>query len=365
MVIPGEATSNRYVANSEGAPPVPPPGGYRGAQRSRAPQLPPGAPQPPTGSASDGKPKRAWMGPVALAVAGAFVVVLLIVWNVGGSHTLYGFNMLAIQLAVLAVVLVALFTPGARRWGSLALAVCLVANVATIGAAGALTSAYTGNYENLKTDEQKFWEKYPGIKDEEPIYLIGAPSYEEYKADADEILLKVRERLTADFGFTWTEPADEMKRPIRNGYGGESWFFTYTSQKWMTNEAVHGVSDKTAVVNSINSVAADFGYDELYSLTQPGYRDDKVLEQLYGSAEPTEQAIWEFYTGDYDADFTLYVQMVDLSMDNADGKFRKDREDWNARTGEPLEGVIVYVVTGPTISEDDEVAFDELLSDYE
>ncbi|GAA2524788.1 hypothetical protein GCM10009860_00670 [Microbacterium mitrae] len=364
MVIPGEATSNRYVASSDGAPPVPPPGGYRGAQRSRAPQLPPGAPVPPRGSTAD-KPKRTWMGIAALIVAAVYVIVLVIVLNVGGSHTLYGFNMLALQIAVLVFVLVALFTPGARGWGSAALALCLVANVATVGAAGALTSAYTGNYENLKSDDQKFWEKYPGIKDEEPVYLIGGPSYEEYKADADELLGQVRNRLTTDFGFSWTEPADEMKRPIRNGYGGESWFFTYTSEKWMTNEAVHGVSDKTAVMNSINSVVNDFGYDDMYSLTEPGYRDDKVLEQLYGSAEPTEQAIWEFYADDYDANFTLYVQIVDLSMDTEDGRFRKDREDWNARSGEPLEGVILYVVTGPTISEDDEDAFDKLLAEYE
>lgn len=53
-----------------------------------------------------------------------------------------------------------------------------------------------------------------------------------------------------------------------------------------------------------------------------------MLEQLYGSAEPTEQAIWEFYADDYDANFTLYV-IVDLSMDTEDGRFRKDREDWN------------------------------------
>lgn len=359
MVIPGDATSNRYVSNSDGAPPVPPPGGYRGAGRSRIPQTAPATGQAPA------RPKRAWMGISALIVVAAFIIVLLIVWNLGGSHTLYGFNMLALQIGVLAFVLVAMFTPGARRWASVALALCLVANVATVGAAGALTSAYTGNYENLKTEDQKFWEKYPGIKDQEPIYLKGAPSYEEYKADADELLASVRDRLTTDFGFTWADPAAEMQRPIRNGYGGESWFFTYTSEKWMTNEAVHGVSDKTAVVNSINSAVADFGYDELYSLTQPGYRDDKVLEQLYGSVEPTEQAIWEFYTGDYDADFTLYVQIVDLSMDTADGRFLADREDWNRRTGEPLEGVILYVVTGPTISEDDEDAFDELLSAYE
>lgn len=364
MVIPGEATSNRYVANSEGAPPVPPPGGYRGAQRNRTPQLPPGTSTPPGGSV-DAKKKRVWMGRAALIVAVAFAVVLLIVWNVGGSHTLYGFNMLAVQIAVLAFILVALFTPGARKWASGALALSLLMNVATVGAAGAVTSAYTGNYENLKSDEQKFWEKYPGIKDQEPVYLIGAPSVEEYKADADELLLSVRERLTTDFGFTWTDPTDDMRRPIRNGYGGESWFFTYTSEKWMTNEAVHGVSDKTAVVNSINSVVDEFGYDELYSLTQPGYRDDKVLEQLFGSAEPTEQVIWEFYTGDYEANFTLYVQIVDLSMDNADGTFRKDREDWNKRSGEPLEGVNIYVVTGPTISESDEAAFDELLGEYE
>lgn len=74
----------------------------------------------------------------------------------------------------------------------------------------------------------------------------------------------MRNRLTTDFGFSWTEPADEMKRPIRNGYGGESRFFTYTSEKWMTNEAVHGVNDKTAVMNSINSVVNDFGYDDMY-----------------------------------------------------------------------------------------------------
>lgn len=364
MVIPGEATSNKYLGNDDGAPPLPPKGGYRGAKRAKSPELPAGAPVPTRTPEESKALKRKWIGIGSFVAAIIFGVVLLIVMVSGGSHALYTFNMLALQFAVLALILVALVSPGARAWGSAALAVTLVANIATIGAAGALTSAQTGNYENLKTDKQKFWEKYPGIKGDDASYVLQGPTVEELRTESETVSQQIKDRLSTDFGFTWATPAAEMERPIRNGYGGESWFFTYTSEKNMTNEAVHGEVDKLAVLAAINDVVANTEYGELYAMNEPGYRSDDVLEQIYGSADPAEQVIWEYYSSSWETPLAMYVTFVDLSKDET-GKFRTERESWQQKSGEQLEGVSIYFVSTATISEDDIDAFETLMKDYE
>ncbi len=61
---------------------------------------------------------------------------------------------------------------------------------------------------------------------------------EEVRAEADSLFTDIRERLTADFGFTWVQVGDEDVRPERNGYGGESMLSEYTSAAWATEQPV-------------------------------------------------------------------------------------------------------------------------------
>ena len=124
MVMDHEKQRARYVAGSEGAPPVPPPGGYRNARRQAGPVVQhPGAPaMSGTATAAEGaseekKPANAF-GWVALIVGILFALILLITLAVGATDALYGVTMLALQLVVVAVIIGALFTARGRTLGA-------------------------------------------------------------------------------------------------------------------------------------------------------------------------------------------------------------------------------------------------------
>src|SRR5690606_1688025 len=101
MVEP-EKQRARYVAGTEGAPPVPPPGGYQGARRAVA--APPyGAPVLPVietaTTPNDRQPANA-IGWIALVAGILFAIILLVMLFAGLTDAIYGVTMLTLQLVV-------------------------------------------------------------------------------------------------------------------------------------------------------------------------------------------------------------------------------------------------------------------------
>lgn len=368
MVEP-EKQRARYIAGTEGAPPVPPPGGYHGAKRvQQGPSAPPsGAPVPPvisTAEATQDKQPANVIGWVALVAAIVFAVVLLGTLLAGGTDALYGVTMLTLQLVVLAVVIAALFSRRGRVLAASALIVTLILNVATVGAMSALQTSASGNYRGEKTEEQKHEEAYPGIKDTSSSTILAQPSLEEVRAQSEEILAEIRRRLTAQFGYTWTEAGAENLRPERNGYGGESMLVQYTSVPWMTNEPIQDYDRKIAVMDVIEEVVTEYGMYGLYSFNEPSSgMDDSIQEKFYGSADPRMQNTWEYYSDNYPDPLRFYAVLYDLSNDST-GEFAGEREAQSARTGEPLEGLQIYFLAPQLLSEDDREEFETRMQEY-
>lgn len=362
----------RYVAGTEGAPPVPPPGGYRNARRQAGPltrrdQI--GAPAPSaTATASDAatetkKPASA-LGWIALATGILFAIVLLITLAVGATDTLYGVTMLALQLVVVAVIIGALFTGRGRTLAAVALAITLVFNVATVGGVGALQTSASGSYDGMKTDEQKHEEAYPGIKGTDPQDALRQQSLEEVRSEADGLFAEIRDRITAEYGYEWVQVGDEDLRPERNGYGGESMLIEYTSIGWATTDPIQDYSTKLDVMATIDSVVAEHGLPPLYSFNgEFSGLDPSMIAKLYGSEDPREQHTWEYYTDNYPDPMRLYANVYDLSNDPT-GDFLKTREAQSARTGEPLEGLQMVVLASAVLSEADRAEFEAKLEDY-
>lgn len=371
MVMDHEKQRARYVAGTEGAPPVPPPGGYRNARRQAGPVTTqvPGAPAASAtataseASAAERKPANA-LGWSALIVGILFALILLITMAVGATDALYGVTMLALQLVVVAVIIGALFSSRGRRFAVIALAITLVFNVATVGGIGALQTSASGSYDGMKTDEQKHEEAYPGIKDTDPQDALNQQSLEEVRAGADELFADIRERITAEYGYEWVKVGDEDLRPERNGYGGESMLIEYTSVGWATTEPIHGYSLKLDVMNTIDQVVAEHGMPPLYSFNgEYSGLDPSVIAKLYGSEDPSRQHTWEYYTDNYPDPTRLYANIYDLSNDPT-GDFLTNREAQSARTGEPLEGLQMVVIASAVLSEADRAEFEERLKDY-
>jgi len=367
MVEP-EKQRARYIAGTEGAPPVPPPGGYHGARRvQQTPAaLPQGAPLPVFSSAQepDEKKPASVIGWIALVTAILFAVVLLGTLLAGGTDALYGVTMLTLQLVVLAVVIAALFSRRGRVLAASALVVTLLLNVPTVGAMSALQTSASGNYQGEKTEEQKHEEAYPGIKDVSSSTILAQPSLEQVRTQSEEILAEIRSRLSAQYGYTWTEAGTENLRPERNGYGGESMLVQYTSVPWMTNEPIQDYDRKVAVMDVIEEVVTQYGMYDLYSFNEPSSgMDDSIQEKFYGSADPRSQNTWEYYSDNYPDPLRFYAVIYDTSHDST-GEFIGEREAQSARTGEPLEGLQIYFLAPELLSEADREEFETRMKEY-
>ncbi|MGO1852630.1 MAG: hypothetical protein ACTH0V_04385 [Microbacteriaceae bacterium] len=360
MVDPKRA---RYIAGVEGAPPVPPLGGYHGARRVE------GAPTPSSPIVSSAEapaekqPANA-IGWIALVAAILFALVLLGTLLAGLTDLLYGVTMLTLQLVVAGVVVAALFSSRGRVLGASALVITLMLNVATVGATSALQTSASGSYDGQKTDEQKHEEAYPGIKDLSAGEILRQPSLEEVRAQSDAALAEIRSRLSERFGYTWTEAGAEDLRPERNGYGGESMLVQYISVPWMTNEPIHDDNRKLAVMGVIEDVLIEYGMYGMYSFNEPSSTlDDTILEKFYGSTDPRSQHTWEWYSDNYPDPLRFYAMIYDLSNDPA-GELRAEREAETAKTGEPLEGLQIYFLAPELLSEADRAEFEERMQEY-
>lgn len=368
MVMDHEKQRARYLAGAEGAPPVPPPGGYRNARRQSGPTAAPIAPVPIPGAAAtletEKKPANP-LGWIALSAAILFALILLGALFAGGTDVLYGVTMLALQLIVVAVIIASLLSPRGRMLGAIALVVTILFNVATVGGLSALQTSASGNYDGAKTDEQKHAEAYPAIKGTDPQQTLSQQSLEEVRAQSEELFADIRARLTDEFGFTWVKVGDEDLRPERNGYGGESMLVEYTSTGWATNEPVQDFGQKLDVMAAIDEVVVDHGLWDLYAFNDPSVSgmDPSMIAKLYGSDDPRTQDTWEYYTENYPDPLRFYANIFDLSHDD-DGGFRTAREAQNARTGEPLEGLQLFVIASGVLSEADRAEFEEKLKEY-
>lgn len=353
----------RYVAGAEGAPPVPPPGGYHGARRTVSPSAAPAAIVSSAQAPSEKQPANA-IGWIALVAAILFALVLLGALLAGGTDLLYGVTMLTLQLVVVGVIVAAILTPRGRVLGASALIVTLMLNVATVGAMSALQASASGSYQGEKTAEQKHAEAYPGIKDTSAGEILAQPSLEEVREQSDAALAEIRERLSDRFGYTWTEVGAEDLRPERNGYGGESMLVQYISVPWMTNEPIQDYDRKLAVMGVIEDVLVEHGFYGMYSFNDPGSSlDDTILQRFYGSTDPRTQHTWEWYTDNYPDPLRFYAVTYDLSNDPA-GELLAEREAETAKTGEPLEGLQIYFLAPELLSEADRAEFEERMQEY-
>jgi hypothetical protein len=353
-VVSPRGDRSRYTGASQGAPPPPPPGGYRAARR-----VPP--PPPPAVSAPAVKVRSSILSRIALGAAATLALVLLIMWAARATGAIYAGVTLALQLAVVVAVVAALVDIRGRRLGGIALAIVLVINVGTIGAASAL-SFHPGSVV-VADPEADHWAAYPGISGQSESEILARPSLEEVQQTADVVLAAVRARLTSEFGFEWVEGVAGGIRPERNGYGGESMLVQYRSSNWATTTPITDHGLKLQVMNTISEVLVEHGfwYSVAFNEPESGF-DPAYLERLYGSDDPRTQPMWEWYSDNEPDPMKVYSTLIDLTHD--DGSFRAAREGQVGSSGEPIEGLRLMVLVPEVLSEADVQEFQERMEEY-
>ncbi|MBS1673681.1 MAG: hypothetical protein JSS74_06925 [Actinobacteria bacterium] len=362
--------SSRYVSDSAGAPPLPPPGGYRGARREL---LGTPAPSPVIEQAQrdgmrlsgDGAPpKKSALGWIAISAAFGFAIVLTVLFGMGAADAFLSPTMLVLQLAVLGVAIAALVTRAGRVLGAVALTIALVLNIATVGALSTVRVAATGSYGSGKTPTQKLWEAYPGVKDHDPQQALGQQSLEKLQALADDTMADVRAQLTAQYGLQWVKVSDVQRRPERNGYGGESMLERFTSEVWATTTPVTGYEHKLAVMKTVQSVIVQHGWNRMIAFNDPSSgMDPATIAKMYGGATPTTQVDWEWFSDERPEPGWFYADITDLAND-VTGEYRTAREQTAQRTGEPVEGLRLTVVGRYMLSESKAAEFQRALTKY-
>lgn len=361
----------KYVGGSEGAPPLPPAGGYQGARRTgegldAAAGLVSASDADVTYTLGEAGEKKTTntLGLIAICVSVLFIVALLLLMGAGGTDTLLGPTMLVVQFLVIGGIAAAMMTRRGRMLGSIALSLTLAFNVATVGAMGALRTAATHAYDGTKSEEQKHAEAYPGVKGTSASDALNGPSLEQVQNLGDELMAEARQRITERFGYEWVQAGAVDISPERNGYGGESMLKRYMSATWTTTEPVQDNTRKRQIMAVIDDVLAERGMYTLYPLNEAdaGISAD-MIAKLYGSAEPERQHTWEYYTSTYPDPLRFYALALDLSKDPT-GDFRTEREAIRAQTGEPLEGIQLVVIARQVLPEADRAEFEQRLRDY-
>ncbi len=367
-----EQQRGRYLGGEEGAPPLPPPGGYRGARRVQpsGPLTPPPAnlaTSEPGAAATvpteETKPAANALGWIALSAAAAFVLILLIVFWARNTGAFFEATLLTLQLVLAGLIVAALVTERGRRLGAIALSIALLGNIATIGAMSAVRTAETGDYESVKSEQQRHDEAFPGIKGTHSRDTLDQPSLEMVRARAEAFMADVRRALTARYEYLWVEAEGETLRPERNGYGGESMLVRFYSTSWATAQPVNDYPRKVGIMNVIAEVARDHDMWGPYSLNDESSFDAGIREKLYGSADPRTQHTWEWYALAEPDPGWLYIVVFDLSQDRT-GDLRAAREAQRSRTGEPLEGLQLVYYAPALLSEADRAEFIERMREY-
>lgn len=370
--------TTRYLGGSDGAPPLPPPGGYRGASRLRGiPGVTGTNAAGPGGTAAtgdaagpDGGPTaapsragRVW-GPVALAVTVLFALVLIVLALLQAVPVIFGVTMLVVQLLVLGVVVAALVAGRPRGAATVALAIALVLNVGTVGALAAVTSPTPGTDGTITTTEDRHWQAYPGVKDTYGPEAVSDPSLEQTRTDADAVLAAMRDALTERFGYAWVEGVPERVAPVRNGYGGESMLSEFWSTEWVTTQPITDLERKYEVMAVIEQVLVASGWSEMYSFNDPSSGlDPSLLETFYGSAEVSTQVEWEWTSRSFEGPSRMYAILTDLTHDDT-GDFRAAREAVRAGTDAPPEGLSLIIRSEPVLPEADRDDYADRIDEY-
>lgn len=356
-----------YVSNSEGAPPLPPKGGYHGASRvAQANQLLT-AESPHLTTATIEKPRRKshWLGWAALGVAVVFALTLGVLVLVGTSNAIFSLTALVVQLLVVAVVIAALATRRARRLGLAALTVALIVNVATMGTVGALQIASNGSYGAEKSPVEQYSQGFPGVDGFSKEEILALPTLEEERNSIAAVFTAVREELSLEYGVTWTQTGTEDRRLMRNGRGGESMLYTATFDSWTTNEPIHDLALKEAMLTTATNVLGGYGYYEPLILNHSdGTIPEAQMENLYGGVNPEDQVLWSRVTWEnWNTPSAIYLEVSDLSRDTT-GEFRRSAEARQAHPDDPIEGFSLFAVSEPLLSEKDVDEFKERMRAY-
>lgn len=324
-------------------------------RRVPAPGEPAPAPGPPRVRPSVGSA-------IVLGLVALFSLVLLIMWAAGATSAIYATATLAIQLGLVIGVVAALVTPRGRRLGAIALALVLLVNVGTIGAASAVSRPPTQIRAADPVADR--WAAHPGIRGQSTDEILARTSLEDAVSTGDAVMAAIRARVTERFGYDWVPGVPGTTRNARNGYGGASMLVTYDSDNWATVQAIRDHDQKLAVMDAVDDALADFGFSTLYPLNDPaGGFDPDFLARLYGSDDIRTQSVWEWVSGDYPGPIRVYATLTDLSND--DGTFARSRAGQVGSSGEPIEGLRISVYVPEVLSEADVDEFLERMRDYD
>ncbi len=238
----------------------------------------------------------------------------------------------------------------------------LVVIVAIAGAVGRIGDVADGG--NPFSDD---WADYPGTYSSDPREVLLSASKEEVLENIYALQGEFRDRLRDDYGFIWIQDYDERIEPEDNGYGGESMLDSYWSADWVGAAAIDDPNIRSEVIDLWEELTAKYGGTDFYSANDLYADDPQASVEQFGSANRSEQALWEGSSHDDTVHgLTMLVDVFDSTIpvdDDFNGYYKE-------MTVEIDRGVNATVFVSFTVwadhllAEDDEQEFKDRVDPY-
>lgn len=159
------------------------------------------------------------------------------------------------------------------------------------------------------------WANYPGVSYLDDAEVLAGPRLEEMQAEATRFAQEYQSALTAEFGLTWSERYASLLNQNKNGYGGTSLLYYYSSPEWQGSAKVTDPQARQKVEELFHRLALDYGSTDYYLANEFPVDDAAIAKQQFGAAGLAKQPMWEM-AGDHVIGQSIYMhsKVLDRSL---------------------------------------------------
>lgn len=183
------------------------------------------------------------------------------------------------------------------------------------------------------------WSQFPGVPQVSTDQILKNETVDQLSVRVDATMSKVRDAITAEFGFTWVAKGKDEVVYESNRFHGTSLLNTYDSVNWQTSQTLRTVKDKQRAIDIVSRIMAKngFGTPALQNFSGPAAVPD------FGGFTLKDQGRW-LLTGpppevsQGSLDFTI----LDLSHDRTNELTQMSNQDVATRGWEPEYLSIAY-----------------------
>ena len=209
------------------------------------------------------------------------------------------------------------------------------------------------------------WADYPGVSYLDDSEVLAGPRLEVAQAEAERFVRDYQTALTSEFGLTWTETYKPLLSQDKNGYGGSSLLYYYSSPQVQGSATVTDPAARQKVEELFHRMVLEDGATDYY-LANELYADDATTaKRRFGAATQATQPMWAMRGNDAIGPFlTVRSDVADRSL-RADPSWEGDVWFDFDVAGEDSLIVTLRIEGAGLLSQADEAEYRERIAAYD